>query len=205
MSKTVRTADVANSINSLLDFLESFENVESSKDADLLKVIAPVLEQKQMMGTLITAMIMNAQQRLSSAAGLFVENFDFSVNEVSTEAKVKDQLLMQKALLRAGELMGRPIWQKRAVENFFAMNGYLWDSKLGFYSSGSSKVVKIDELALVLENLERIIPLLEIWSSTDTTLTASVAQAKNLRGKLSQQIGRILALEAAARAQTFSP
>lgn len=164
-SKIVRTVDLANAIYSLALFYSESKNLDRAKNESVRESLELLRKHRRTIGALVSGMSVFAFKYLMAPDGGFYSGYDLSKKRVmGRKRRLVDQLEMQKALLKTGELLEAPLISTRAIENLFFLNNVMWDRSLGFYQQAeedSSSQAHLTHIVSAYHNLQLARPVLE--------------------------------------------
>ncbi len=200
----IYTADIAQAILSLTEFYEVTSDLQNSTDPELRGSLDKILcddistEQvelcryskskpdsaRKQIHTLLTGLILFSINNLKMPDGGFVEGVDVnSLKPVSTDRKLFDQVIMEKALLKVGGVLKADAIKFRAVDNYFFLNGKFWNRDIGFYRESEkdqSGQINVKNVLIALSNLESMVSVI--------TAPSSLSQLKNLKSYLETRL-----------------
>ncbi len=135
--------------------------------------------------SLLTGLVLLTSGKLMSADGGFYIGMDANGwVPVKGPRRLFDQLLMEKALLRAQSLLKSDAIGFRAIDNFFFLNKNFWDATSSFYYSeegSKNHTISIRNVLVAIANANRFKEFLGGFSAGSEKIQKSITQTLLLK------------------------
>lgn len=167
-SSTVHMVDAARFLLAIADFLEATEGIENTQSHPLVtpsadtgkRPVDQLVEARTSLSMLIVGIANFISHEMASQDGGIRATFAQDMVQVSAKEprKATDQAFAILALVRAGEVLDKTIYEATALDAYAFMNTKLFNPKTGFYNSGedTTELPSPDEMAVILLAGERL-------------------------------------------------
>ncbi len=159
MEHVVSASSIAEAILGMSEFYEQIKDLQLSTD--------PVIQSntqgnglhdaQESLQRVISGLVLFATGQLRSDDGGFFHSYDLGeMVPVPGPRVLSDQLMLQKALLKAGMALQSGFMLSRASDNLFFLNSHFWSGELGFYRSSENDLggkVSLLNVARAVDNV----------------------------------------------------
>ncbi len=160
-SLIVHSVDTARFLLAVADFLDATQGIEKTQAHPLItagtdgkRPIDSLVDARNQLSMLVVGFANFLSHQMASKDGGIRSTFHQDSVSVSASEprRAIDQAVCILALLKAGEVLGREIYDASALDAYAFMNTSLFNMKTGFYNSseGSTNPPSLDEIATIL-------------------------------------------------------
>jgi len=159
MSHVVSAESTAEAILAMSEFYEEIKDLQKSTDPTIQSKIkgSEFHSSQENLQKIISGLVLFATNQLKSDDGGFSHSFNLDkMAPVPGERYLYDQLMMEKALLRAGGILQSGLMISRAEDNLFFLNSHFWNEELGFYGASENDLagrVSLVDVARAIHNI----------------------------------------------------
>lgn len=176
----VRTYDVALTMEAVVDFCNSVEDIGEFNDPEIKSALAEIQSAVTQLKTLLTGLTLFVSTKLTLPDSGFAYGYNLHTQKVlNNKRTLIDQLQMQRALIKTGKFLNSDLLKLKAIDNYYFINKNLWNDAIGFYSEtegGAQPLIKLSLLLESVESLKLIAVTLSDFSSTDASAKRSLTQ-----------------------------
>lgn len=150
MSRKVTAKQTAKAILALTEIYREYSELHKSQDSLIKDNYDKIRDALPKLSKLLAGLAVFANSRLMNRDGGYHYAFDLDKMSVTDEPrKLEDQLLMQEAILKSGELLGSDVIRFKALDNYAFLISKMWNPQLGFYDLAENESQGRTKLALV--------------------------------------------------------
>jgi hypothetical protein len=190
ISHIVSSQGVAKAIIALSDFYTETIDIDRATTSPFndAQIVDQIKAGRTKVHQLLAGLSVFVSRYLQQPDGGFGAAYDLDRKRIVGGTRLlSDQLIMQEALLKAGQVMNADFFLFRALDNFFFLNKNFWNPELGFYrtrENDDDRIFKLVNSTRLLKNLQSFKSLMQDFVAQSSALEISLHQVTRLESFL---------------------